>query len=341
MRRVDYINEEPVMCFPTPILDFNIIKCDKIELSTGDFVHFKDKSIVPISTYFYKYKENILILDYDREEPIAHIIKNSKVFKTIKVSDLSKEDFSYIKQVIDIYGKEIKINNINDIDLFHKEFIDFKQFKNNLYKESRSKLQELIESSDRMRSFDKVAGTTKVIDFITDENINLIKSSLPSTCKQRYNSTEEYKNMMREVNSFNAIVIISNLLERELYIDFKSKNKEHTRLLALANKASDELTNKFNNKWFVEEKYSKEKNLGALFDCSNEMLCSKKYLKDEVDFVDCLIAKKLDEDIDLLDSFIEWVDLCPVDKEEMRSTLLETLNEWCNKYNILLENKTC
>ena len=328
MRRVDYINQEPVMCFPTPVLDFNIIKQDKIEFSKGDFVYFKDKSIVPVSTYFYKYKENLLILDIDREIPIAHIIKNSKVCKTLNLSELKKEDFINIEQVLDIHGKEIKIKTFSEIEIFYKDFLKYKNSRNDLYKNTRLKLQELIKSSERMRKLDKVAGTSKVVDFINKENFKIIRSKLIHICDNRDEDVDTYKQELIKFNNLNSFIIITNILEKEFYEDFRSKNKEHAALLATANKETDILSTNFNKVWFVEDIYSKEKKLGALFDCFNEMICAKKYSKEEVDFVECLIVKHLNADNELLDSFIDWVDLCPIDKKEMRDTLEEMVNEW-------------
>lgn len=328
MRRVDYINQEPVMCFPTPILNFNTIKQNKVEFSKGEFVYFKNKSTIPISTYFYKYKENLLIIDIDREKPIVHIIKNSKVNKTINLKELKKEDLFTLEQVIDIHGREIKIKSFTEIETFYNEFLNYKNNKNILYKETKLKLQELIESSERMRKLDKVAGTSKVVEFINKENFRTIKSKLSFIYDNREEDINAYKQELLNSNNFSSFIIISKTLEKEFYEDFKAKNKEHINLLSTANKASDNLSNHFNKKWFAEEKHLKEKNLGALFDCFNQMFCEETYPKEELDFIEDLIAKHLNEDDELLDSFIDWVNLCPIDKEDMRKSLEEIVNNY-------------
>lgn len=331
MRRVDYINREPVMCFPTPILDFDMIKQDKVKFSNGDFINFNNKSRVPVSTYFYKYNKNLLILDIDRINPIAHIIKNSKVIKTIELGNLTTEDLFNINQVIDINGNELNINSFNDIEFFYSEFKKYKKLKNEIYIDSKAKLQELIESSDRMRKLDKIAGTNKVVDFINEENFQMVRAKLIFICGNKYKDIDKFKQALIKINNLSAFILITNIFEKAFYEDFKRKNKEHIELLNLANNEASTLTNNFYKQWVIEDKFLKEKKLGALFDCLNEMICAKKYSKQELDFVECLIVRYINENHELLDSFIDWVDLCMIEKKEMEDTLKEMVYEWKDK----------
>lgn len=139
----DYINDEQVKCFYTPI--FHDIDNDCFSLMNGNLLSFRNNVEVPYKTYYYDYGQNFIILSLDETDcsSLFHVIKNGKVFKTVKnINDINK----YInnnEKIIDNFGYILNIKTIEDFNNYKKEKKEFEilrefTFKNinTLYKES-------------------------------------------------------------------------------------------------------------------------------------------------------------------------------------------------------------
>ena len=330
MRRVDYVNNEPVKCFYTPVVNTGNYN-DMISISKGDFVNFSKGRSVPISTYYYKYKENLLILDFDREDPLVHMIKKSKVEDTIKIEMLSNDTVEKFDQVIDIDGATLNIKSTKELINFLSETKSSKNKIDKAYSETKMKLRELIKSSDDMRELDKYKGTSKVVKFISEDNFNKIKTSLLTIYNTKTSSIDKFKEEITSLNSFKVFTVLSNVLEKELYLEFKTKNKEHGELLNIAEREADIINSEYNQRWYESDIFQEEKQFGIYLDCLNEMSCSEQIDVKAIEIIENKIADQISANDNLIDSYIDWVALSEFDKEDLTEVINETVKKSFNQ----------
>ena len=98
MGMFDEINGEQIKTFYTAFctlaIDDPIFEKSNSELSPwfsgGSLKYFKNGDTVPYQTFWYNMGKDFNILDFNDwqgDEPIAHIIRDGKVVKTINISD--------------------------------------------------------------------------------------------------------------------------------------------------------------------------------------------------------------------------------------------------------------
>lgn len=131
MGMYDYINGEQVKCFYYPIYCKDGMGQSKSTWHSGGMLRsFSTGDEVPTETLYYKYPKNFAIIDcdchFDESNSFIHIIINSKVFKTMTLSDLEKRDLVNIETFITYSSSELLINNYEDL---HKYLHDSKMYK--------------------------------------------------------------------------------------------------------------------------------------------------------------------------------------------------------------------
>lgn len=122
MGMFDEINGEQIKTFYTAFctlaIDDPIFGKSNSELSPwfsgGSLKYFKNGDTVPYQTFWYNMGKDFNILDFNDwqgDEPIAHIIRDGKVVKTINISDITEEElqfdnYDYNDSKLNIHTKE-------------------------------------------------------------------------------------------------------------------------------------------------------------------------------------------------------------------------------------------
>lgn len=324
MGNKDYINEEIVRCFPSPVI---IKKSDNYHytFSNGDFAHFRNGSKIPTKTIYYNYSCDLLILDYNREEPIAHIIIQNIVVNTIPVSDLNNSILNKITQVIDIDGNTLKVSTLDDI---HSLITAQKIKKNDIeknYQSSKEKLAETIELSNRMRAIDDTMGTAKILDFIELDMLQKVKMSIAHIFISKSQTFEEFKEEVLAKNDLRIYLAISNIVDRETYVKFKIAQADHNYLKNEAMTLSKASYDNFNNTWIKEDNYILEKQLGCYLECLNEMYWNKDYNSKDRAKLKLIIRDFLNENDMLQENYLNWIHDTDEDEDDIKSLLNEIL----------------
>lgn len=117
----DYINGEQVKCFYTPLFYADDLEPNNyIYHSGGSLTGFNTGDLVPTETMYYKYPKDFIIYDF-RNDDFVHIIKDNKVYDTVKINTLDKKYFSF--KFIDYFGRTLNLKDFNNAKLIQEEFI--------------------------------------------------------------------------------------------------------------------------------------------------------------------------------------------------------------------------
>ena len=333
MTRKDYINREVVQCFYTPEIMIGNRENGLYKLSHGDFVNFFNGMKVPVNTYYYTYNKDLLILDYNKQEPICHVILNEYVIKTIPVSELTKEEFSRIKQVINTKGSEININSFEEL----QQFIESNNIKKDnikeIYRDTKDKLSELVDISEKMRLVDKHSGRVEVAYLIPEELFNKVRLSIINIYNSNARDLKLFIEEIVELDNVKINTLITNILEKEFYNIFSNTQKDHSALFKKARKDAELIYNDFNDKWLQKDLYSKEKTLGCYLECLNEMHWNKIYFKKDVIYAEQIISSFINDNPGVSENYVEWLPFDSIDKQEIEELILEIIENTKNISN--------
>lgn len=324
MGNKDYINEEIIMCFPTPVIKKDNNGC-KYTFKNGDLVHFKNGSKIETKTNYYQYSSNLLILDYDREIPIAHIIINDRIRNTLPVAELNKGIFNKVDQVIDIEGNELKVYSLNDIYNLIEALSVRKCEVESIYKNSKQMLAETIKLSNRMRQVDEAMGSNRILDFIDTSNFNKVMIGISSVFRTQGNNLEEFKNEVLAKNNLRIYLAISDIIEKETFIQFKYAQLEHLDLKNEAKELSKDIYDKFSETWIKKDDYKLEKQLGCYIECLNEMYWNYEYNENDINDLKETIQLFLTQHKELKENYLEWLQGSEEDKDDIRQLITEII----------------
>lgn len=344
MGMFDSINGEQVKCFYVPIYD-GCETNENIWHSGGRARIFKEKDIVPSQTFWYRYSDNFMILDYmySGVNPLIHIIRNSKVEKTIRLDKLTPIDFIGNEKVLNYYGEELKIYNIEDIAKFIDDknelegFSEYKRSTNDLYADNLIRRNNDIEhlKKDPINALFLVSeldreSITKILEGIPingievdDSNsIDLIsryKEDLVSNHKDNLFENKEILNQMRD--------IVLKRLEDEFHIINDESEKNNIDI----EKEIRDLEEIHRNKWFVD-RFKDEMKFGEYLECYRYLTSSKNSVYASEDtksrYEDCILkfSNFIRENNNILERYLIWSSFDKETQDIIREIVKEILN---------------
>ena len=166
MGMYDYLNGEQVKCFYIPIFYYsemeNEMGFNSIHHSGGQLIEYHNGDKLPLKTRWYKYSENLIILDSrtgeahlcpkcksvfygkecdecqtkatdkDKILSIIHVIKDGYLFDTFyDFNKLPQDLFEKNPMVVNYYGDPIY--NINNLNKLKSYIYEFKQYQENYF----------------------------------------------------------------------------------------------------------------------------------------------------------------------------------------------------------------
>ena len=210
----DYINGKQVKCFYTPLFYVDDLEPNKyIYHSGGSLTGFNNRDLVPTETMYYKYPKDFIIYDF-RNDDFVHVIKDNKVYDTIKINSLTKEYFNL--KFIDYFGRTLNIKNFKDMKLIQEDFNKLFNSKKDLIKnikENQNKKNKLLEKADNLNkefnnkwfiyefSLEKYLGELSEcylwLKENNDKDINLCKSLLKDLFLTHKDIINKYSNWIK------------------------------------------------------------------------------------------------------------------------------------------------
>lgn len=336
MGMYDYINGEQVKCFYRPIYS----EKDGIWYSGGHMTGYVTGEVLPTKTLYYKYPSNFLIFDEMLFEHSAmiHIVKDSKVFKTVLLDEFDENYFGSIHNVYNYYGIELNLKN-------KKDMRDYIEARNKYIEETnlvRGKADKLLNEFLSYHTMDR-----KLKLMIKTNKLNTIFKYLSLFNKDdknfnfkfkeillRYDIlldniddlTDEHKSLLIKdenfINDFSKLLIEESAIKAKILDDEHKKEKERIR-----GKYHD-IINKFNDRWYIQDEYKLEKTFGEYLTVIAELYQIKdfenvasfnnaeRYNQCKKDFIDFISKND-----GIKDKYIKWVDFNEDDKKEIEDIL--------------------
>lgn len=338
MNLTDFINGEPVRCFYTPLYDSeNGVKYTQ-QYMHGENRIFDNGDYVPCKTLYYDYKNNFMIIDYDfsKTSPLIHIIRDSKIFKSIFLENLIDSDFVDIEKVIDYKGNELKINNLNDLSIFLDDLlelyslIEFKESNKYKYIDKMISVKKDIENTlrDPFFSFNCIIEDDTYLMYDTLLSKNMLYTE--NACFSPGDIIKLYRDSIVSSSSIENAYILTKELQsivlnrlNSQFNDFYRKNEELENKISLEIK---ELIATNDNKW-SDNAFYKEKRFGEYLECykeltknqseSNFVIKYSSFLKDFSDF--------LNNNPCILESYFLWSDI----EDSERNDIINIVSNIC------------
>lgn len=344
MGMFDSINGEQVKCFYVPVYDEHETS-KNIWYSGGRARFFKENDEVPSQTFWYKYSDNFMILDYMYSgiNPLVHIIRNSKVKKTIRLDELTSVDFIENEKVLNYYGEELKIYHIEDIAKFIDDknelegHSEYKRSKNDLYADNlirRSNDIErlkkdpvnalfLVSELDRENVTEILKGFS-INDIVVDDSNSL---ELIARYKEDLISLEG-ANSFKNKDILNQIKdIVLKRLEEEFHIINDESEKNNNEI----EKEIKELEKIYKNKWFVK-RFKDEMKFGEYLECYRYLTSSKNSVYASEDtksrYEDCILkfSNFIKEKDNILERYLIWSNFDKETQNIIKEIVQEILN---------------
>lgn len=265
MSALDYINGEQVKCFYTPTYS------DNMYYSNGKCCEFKDGDSVPSKELWYDYTDNFIIIDYiySGVNPLIHIIKDSKIYKTTNLENLVDSDFIDNNKVIDYYGKELNISSTEDI-------LNFINDKNELdgISDFKSSSRALISKDllNRSRDLERIKSNTSILLFLVSPiDRDALFEELKGLDIGGFNV--ERSNVIELIASYKELISESvDILEKIRRVVLTRLEDEYSVVKAeyISSSEADEevemLKRDFNKRWF-DSRFKEEKTFGEYLEC--------------------------------------------------------------------------
>lgn len=311
----DFIKKEQIKCFYFPLYECN--NKNKIVYTFGQNRTFNIGDNIPNQTFWYNYSDNFIIVDYEYSKinPLIHIVKNSKIKKTVLMNELESSEFLDNEKVINHVGEELRINSLENLNLFINDLIEldgiyeFKTSKGDIYADNLLKRNKDIQSI----------------------NINSAHSLFCLSELDReavYNVLSKHESDYSNVNVSNALEIVdtykqdiandSGLINKikdivltRLKDEFDILYSENEKIESTINKEMKELEEIHRNKWF-NSRFEKEKRFGEYLECyrylksSLNLLNEDSILKQELN--DCIynFSSFIKENEYIFDDYLKW-----------------------------------
>lgn len=327
----DYINGEQVKCFYRPVYS----EGEGIWHSGGYMLGYVNGETVPVKTIYYKYPTNFIIFDelLNERSAIIHIIKESKVLKTVSLDSFKDEDFESIDGIFDYYGVELNLKNKQDmIDYIdaHNNHIDFinktRATADKLFDKFLS-YHSLDKKIDRLKKFNKLNKIFDYLSLFNDNDTNFKTKFLNILSKYNIKDlSDENKDLL--VKNENFINDFSKLLIEESAIKLEIFNNKHSKEKERISKILKPKIKEFNNRWLIKDKYALEKSFGEyldvimiLFETRNDkdiltMDNKKIYLDCKQKFIDFI-----NENEGIKEKYIKWGEFTKEEEEEIDEIL--------------------
>lgn len=228
MGMYDYINGEQVKCFYTPLFcDYELLDDTCISHSGGSLKSFNTGDIVPINTLAYNYPSDFVIYDY-RNDDFVHIIRDSKVFNTVKIRDLYSKDILNLK-IIDNYGRTLNIKSSKDFFNLNKDFLKFFNTKIELINEMKSNPSNRNEILDKSITLSNEFNSKWIVlEFEKEKYLGELADCY--LWLKKNNDSENHSRDLKRCKELLSTLFLNEPNIVELYSKW-NKNKEHLNLI--------------------------------------------------------------------------------------------------------------
>lgn len=241
----DYINGEEVKCFYRPLFS----KKEVIH-NGGSLLELTTGMEVPKATIYRGYGDNFIIVDLAptkrKANYIIHLITDGRITATFRDKDLldinsnafklTQRNFNiHSNVVIDIYGTELKIKRIEDINVYMQDLNNYKEVINNIRNSSSTNCDEVNIQCEKLKfdftdkwintQYVKVKYLGELLDCldnslledgsITKDSFEIMNSLLELISELgNENILEDYLHWLNKVNASKQIVrVMTGLLD--------------------------------------------------------------------------------------------------------------------------------
>lgn len=322
MDKSDFINGERIRCFPVPTIrkeENNYF----YGFEDGESFDFKNGTRIDTTTIYYKYSKNLMILDYDRAKPIAHIIINGRIYGTFDFNDIDKVLFDSIDEFIDIAGTHLNISEQEELNKIHEERMNIKEQICYIFESSRLKFKYLTEISNDMKKLDLAMGNVDILQFINMDNFKKVSSSVSNIRLFKNNSMDEFIKNAQTLNNARVYYKLSQVIDENLYNLYKKASKDHRDSLRVGHESAKNIYNNFDLKWKVLKDDKLIKKLGCYLECLNEMYWNDKYSAMDIINLKNEIRNFINTHDYIVEDYLEWLDICNSDKEDIINLINE------------------
>lgn len=329
MGMYDYINGEQVKIFFLPIYD-EFTK--DTWHSGGSLVDYSNGDSVTTKTLFYKRPKNFIILDENEYEqnPILHIIKESKVHSTISLKDADDSHFFGNEAVLTYYGREINLKTKEDCFNYIKD----REISENKYKEITKEHSDVynkryipsywilshINPSETIDKFRPDRSSKMDVIFNGINHINEIKKTL----EESFDSYEELPKLLKNNDALwdkfcNIVYPIASEIHKSSGDMLDLINEKNRPLL-------ETLEKEFQDKYLFENSYEKEKQLGEYLECLRYMYDDRKEERviknlpsnqERYDSLISVIKEFITKNEGVVNNYIEWLELSETQSENI------------------------
>lgn len=332
----DYINGEKVQCFYIPIFSSSKATGGYIYYSGGVSTTFNIGDEIPITTAWYKYPKDFMILDSNNsiENALIHIIENACVLKTIRFKEMDESFFKNNRAIYDCKGRELNISSLSDMKSFlgDRRTCDLENESKSINKQLIHNLE--VDISNDIKVIKQTSRVQYILESINDDDfneINLFMKKYENLEFETKNGLKEYINGNYEIDSF-VVSKIRWIIVKRLTDDFDlitTLYGEENNIQRESMRASMSL---FYQKWYKKDKYKNIKKLGEYIDCMSFILDNMdndtfSIINYKEDYGFCLknIKELLSLEDDLVSKYIDWLDVSSEKKSKIESVIFKIL----------------
>lgn len=322
MGMYDYINGEQVKVFYMPIYDDR----DKDTWhSGGSMREYNNGDSVPLKTLYYNRPKNFIIFDENDYEgnPIIHIIKDGKVFGTFRLSEANPSLFDDNELVFNYYGGTIKIKSVQDCYDFIKETKERNKEVKEIRAEYNNLLNTVLAPLSHIISDLKSEGLRHKMRPTKEEKLEIVFKSLSNLTElqniilTKFNceSLDNLKSLLIDDDEMWSLFKeqVIPMAEKEFDIINAKMETIDTKTKSLV----EEIDNAYSDKWFPENQFTKESQLGEYLDSFGWLYSQRKepgfkdIVKPSEDYlsIKSAIREFLLDNPGIEESYIKWLEL--------------------------------